>query len=128
MGRTQSHPLCKVPGAKLLDADLQRSSGSGSNQFALSCASRTANLERAELGSWVNSLYLLQGNSVVSLFGRTARAHDWQNLSQASTTFLGLAPIAAFIVNGAKPAADLGVVTAGAELRMAYGLRLAPNG
>jgi outer membrane autotransporter protein len=96
-------------------------SGSGSNQFALAYASRTGNVERAELGSWVNTLYLLQGNSVVSLFGRAAWAHDWQNTPQASATFLGLSPIAAFIVNGAKPAADLGVVTAGAELRTASG-------
>jgi autotransporter-associated beta strand protein/T5SS/PEP-CTERM-associated repeat protein len=99
-------------------------SGSGSNQFALSYASRTGNIERAELGSWLNTLYLLQGNSVVSLFGRAAWAHDWQNTPQASATFLGLSPIAAFIVNGAKPAADLGVVTAGAELRMASGWAL----
>ena len=99
-------------------------SGSGSNQFALSYASRTGNVERAELGSWLNTLYLLQGNSVVSVFGRAAWAHDWQNTPQASATFLGLSPIAAFIVNGAKPAADLGVVTAGAELRLASGWAL----
>ena len=96
-------------------------SGSGTNQFALSYASRTGNIERSELGSWANTLYLLQGNSVVSLFGRAAWAHDWQNTPQASATFLGLSPIAAFIVNGAKPAADLGVVTAGAELRLGSG-------
>jgi hypothetical protein len=60
-------------------------------------------VERAELGSWLNTLYPLQGNSVVSLFGRAAWAHDWQNTPQASATFLGLSPIAAFIVNGAKP-------------------------
>jgi autotransporter-associated beta strand protein len=99
-------------------------SASGSNQFALNYASRTGNVERAEFGSWANTLYLLQGNSVLSLFGRAAWAHDWQNTPQASATFLGLAPIAAFIVNGAKPAADLGVVTAGAELRMASGWAL----
>jgi autotransporter-associated beta strand protein/T5SS/PEP-CTERM-associated repeat protein len=96
-------------------------SGSGSNQFALNYASRTGNIERAELGSWANTLYLLQGNSVVSVFGRAAWAHDWQNTPQASATFLGLSPIAAFIVNGAKPAADIGVVTAGAELRLTSG-------
>jgi outer membrane autotransporter protein len=78
-------------------------------------------VERSELGSWLNTLYLLQGNSVVTLFGRAAWAHDWQNTPQASATFLGLSPIAAFIVNGAKPAADLGVVTAGAELRLTSG-------
>ncbi|MBV8746702.1 MAG: autotransporter outer membrane beta-barrel domain-containing protein, partial [Xanthobacteraceae bacterium] len=99
-------------------------SGSGSNQFALSYASRTGNVERGELGSWLNTLYLLQGNSVVSVFGRAAWAHDWHNTPQASATFLGLSPIAAFIVNGTKPAADLGVVTAGAELRLASGWAL----
>ena len=83
-------------------------STSGSNQFALAYASRTGNVERGELGTWLNTLYLLQGNSVVSLFGRAAWAHDWQNTPQASATFLGLSPVASFIVNGAKPAADLG--------------------
>ena len=58
------------------------------------------------------------------MFGRAAWAHDWQNAPQASATFLGVSPIAAFIVNGAKPVADLGVVTAGAELRMASGWAL----
>jgi autotransporter-associated beta strand protein len=96
-------------------------STSGSNQFALSYASRTGTVERGELGSWLNTLYLLQGNSVLSLFGRAAWAHDWQNTPQASATFLGVSPIAGFIVNGAKPVADLGVVTAGTELRMAGG-------
>lgn len=99
-------------------------STSGSNQFALSYASRTGTVERGELGSWLNTLYLLQGNSVLSLFGRAAWAHDWQNTPQASATFLGVSPIAGFIVNGAKPVADLGVVTAGAEIRMASGWAL----
>ena len=102
-------------------------SGSGSNQFALNCASRTGNVERGELGSRLNTLYLLNGNSAVSLFGRAAWAHDWPNTSQASATFLGLSPIAAFIVNGAKPAADLGVVTAGAERRQVSGWALMGN-
>jgi uncharacterized protein with beta-barrel porin domain len=99
-------------------------SGSGSNQFALNYASRTGNVERGELGSRLNTLYLLNGNSAVSLFGRAPWAHDWRNTSQASATFLGLSPIAAFIVNGAKPDADLGVVTAGAELRLVSGWAL----
>ena len=57
----------------------------------------------------------------MSVFGRAAWAHDWQNTPHASATFLGLSPIASFIVGGAKPAPDLGVVTAGAELRLANG-------
>jgi uncharacterized protein with beta-barrel porin domain len=69
----------------------------------------------------LNTLYLLNNTSALSLFGRAAWAHDWQNTPQASATFLGVSPIAGFIVNGAKPTSDLGVVTAGAELRMAAG-------
>ena len=42
---------------------------------------------------------------------------------QAAPTFLTL-PTASFIVNGAKPASDLAVVTAGAELRLAGGISL----
>jgi hypothetical protein len=51
-------------------------------------------------------------------------AHDWQNAPQASATFLGLAPIASFITSGAKPASDLAVVTARAEIRLAAGVSL----
>ena len=65
------------------------------------------------VASWV------QGNSVVRVFGRAAWAHDWQNTSQASATFLGLSPIAAFIVNGAKEAPDRALIAAGAEWRFA---------
>jgi autotransporter-associated beta strand protein/T5SS/PEP-CTERM-associated repeat protein len=123
-GTVNLTPYAAFQAQSFTTPNYSEASGSGSNQFALSYASRTGNIERAELGSWVNTLYLLQGNSVVSLFGRAAWAHDWQNTPQASATFLGLSPIAAFIVNGAKPAADLGVVTAGAELRMASGWAL----
>ena len=39
----------------------------------------------------------------MSLFGRAAWAHDWQNTPQASATFLGLSPIASFIVTAQSP-------------------------
>jgi uncharacterized protein with beta-barrel porin domain len=58
------------------------------------------------------------------VFGRVAWAHDWQNAPQASATFLGLAPVASFVVGGAQPSPDLAVVTAGAEIRMANGWAL----
>jgi uncharacterized protein with beta-barrel porin domain len=93
-------------------------------QFALSYASRTGNVTRAELGSWANNKYLIADTALLNVFGRAAWAHDWQNAPQASATFLGLAPIASFITSGAKPAADLAVVTAGAEIRVASGWAL----
>jgi uncharacterized protein with beta-barrel porin domain len=123
-GAVNLAPYAAFQAQSFSSPNYSEASGSGSNQFALNYASRTGNVERGELGSWANTSYLLDGNSVVSVFGRAAWAHDWQNTPQASATFLGLSPIAAFIVNGAKPAADLGVVTAGAELRMASGWAL----
>src|SRR5262249_46777050 len=97
---------------------------SGSDQFALGVASRTGTIERAELGSWISQKFWTAEQAAVSLFGRAAWPHDWQDPPQASSTFLGLAPIASFVVNGPKPAANLAVTTAGAEIRMAGGWAL----
>ncbi len=97
---------------------------SGSNLFALSYASHTASVVRSELGSWLSNTYRVADNALVTAFGRAAWAHDWEDTPQATATFVGLAPIASFIVNGGKPAADLALVTAGAEIRMASGWAL----
>src|SRR5262249_2418395 len=97
---------------------------SGSNQFALSFASRTGNVQRGEIGTWLSKDYLLAGQALATVFGRAAWAHDWQSAPQASATFLGLAPVASFVVGGAQPPPDLAVVTAGTEIRMASGWAL----
>ena len=97
---------------------------SGSQQFALSYASHTGNVLRSELGSWLSRNFIVADSALVTAFGRAAWAHDWQDALQASATFLGLAPVASFVVGGAKPAADLAVMTAGAEIRMANGWAL----
>ena len=97
---------------------------SGSQQFALSYASHTGNVLRSELGSWLSRNFIVADSALVTAFGRAAWAHDWQDAPQASATFLGLAPVASFVVGGAKPAADLAVMTAGAEIRMASGWAL----
>jgi outer membrane autotransporter protein len=98
-------------------------SSSGSNLYALNYASHTGSVTRAELGSWLSNNYLLAGDAVAVVFGRAAWAHDWQENVQAAATFLTL-PTTGFIVNGANPASDLAVVTAGAELRLAGGISL----
>ncbi len=97
---------------------------SGSNTFALSYAAHTGSVVRSEIGSWASRTFLLADNALVTAFGRAAYAHDWQDTPQASATFLGLAPVASFITNGTKPTADLAVMTAGAEIRMANGWAL----
>jgi uncharacterized protein with beta-barrel porin domain len=98
-------------------------SSSGSNLYALNYALHTGSVTRAEFGSWLSNNYLLAGGAEAVLFGRAAWAHDWQENLQAAATFLTV-PAASFIVNGAKPASNLAVVTAGAELRLAQGISL----
>jgi outer membrane autotransporter protein len=43
---------------------------SGSNQFALSYASRTGSVVRSELGSWASKNFLVADNALVTAFGR----------------------------------------------------------
>ncbi|MBV8512998.1 MAG: autotransporter domain-containing protein [Xanthobacteraceae bacterium] len=116
-------PYAAVQAQSFHSPGFTEASSSGSNLYALSYASHTGSVTRAEFGSWLSSNYLLAGNAAAVLFGRAAWAHDWQNDLQAAATFMTL-PTTSFIVNGAKPASDLAVVTAGAELRLAQGISL----
>jgi uncharacterized protein with beta-barrel porin domain len=56
----------------------------------------------------------------VDLFGKAAWAHDEISDPVLNVSFIGL-PIASFAVNGAAPPHDLGLLTAGAEWRLARG-------
>ncbi len=116
-------PYAAVQAQSFHTPGFSEASSSGSNLYGLSYASHTGGVTRAELGSWVSNSYSLAGEAVAVVFGRAAWAHDWQEDLQAAATFLTV-PTAAFIVNGAKPAANLAVVTAGAELRLAQGISL----
>jgi outer membrane autotransporter protein len=117
-------PYAALQAQSFATPSYSESSTSGSPQFALSYASHTGSVTRAEFGSWASRNLLLADNAVMTAFGRAAWAHDWQSAPQANATFLGLAPIASFAVGGAKPAADLAVVTAGAEIQMPSGWAL----
>jgi Autotransporter beta-domain len=103
-------PYAAVQAQSFHTPNFSEGSSSGSTLYALSYASHTGSVTRAELGSWLSNNYLLAGDAAAVLFGRAAWAHDWQNDLHAAPTFLTL-PTASFIVNGAKPAADLAVVT-----------------
>lgn len=84
------------------------SATSGSNQFALTYASRTATDTRAELGSWFDAS--LQSN--LKLFTRLAWAHDWRSDASVTAGFQTL-PGSNFVVSGAAAPEDAGLVTAG---------------
>jgi uncharacterized protein with beta-barrel porin domain len=101
------------------------SATAGSNQFALNFASQTATTTRTELGawfdkSWLDRTTLLGRDARMTLYGRLAWAHDFGNTPSASAIFQAL-PGSNFVVNGAAPARDGGLVTAGAKYELLNG-------
>ena len=60
---------------------------------------------------------------MLALRGRIAWAHDWVSDSTLAAVFQTL-PGASFIVNGATPAQNSALTSAGAELRLANGITL----
>jgi outer membrane autotransporter protein len=95
----------------------------GSSQFALDFNGRTATAVRAELGARADKTIAMDNGAQLNLFGKAAWAHDEISDPMLNVSFIGL-PIASFAVNGAAPPRDLGLVTAGAEWRLARGISI----
>ena len=91
--------------------------------FALGYAGRTATDTRSELGARFDRLLALNPNAVLALRARLAWAHDWVSDPTLAAVFQAL-PGASFIVNGAAPAKNSALVSAGTELRLANGVSL----
>ena len=93
------------------------------NGFALAFGSRDATDTRSELGARFDRVLALYTNAVLALRGRVAWAHDWVSDPTLTPLFQTL-PGASFIVNGATPAQNSALASAGAELRLANGVIL----
>ena len=91
--------------------------------FALAFNGRTATDIRSELGGRFDRVLALYPNAVLALRGRLAWAHDWVSDATLTPVFQSL-PGASFIVNGATPAQNSALASAGAELRLANGVAL----
>jgi autotransporter-associated beta strand protein len=91
--------------------------------FALSYNARSATATRSELGARFDHAATLDPNAALVLRGRLAWAHDWVSDPSLTAVFQAL-PGASFIVNGASPAKDSALASAGAELRFANGVTL----
>jgi uncharacterized protein YhjY with autotransporter beta-barrel domain len=91
--------------------------------FALAYNARTATDTRSELGARFDRVLALYTNAVLSLRTRLAWAHDWVSDPTLAAVFQTL-PGASFIVNGATPAKDSALASAGAEYRLANGVTL----
>jgi outer membrane autotransporter protein len=94
------------------------------NGFALAFDGRDATDTRSELGARFDRVLALYPNNVVlALRVRVAWAHDWVNDPILAAAFQTL-PGASFIVNGATPAQNSALTSAGAELRLVNGITL----
>jgi outer membrane autotransporter protein len=89
--------------------------------FALAYNARTATDTRSELGARFDRLLLLNPNAALTMRARVAWAHDWISDPTLAAVFQTL-PGASFIVNGATPAKNSALTSAGAELRLANGV------
>jgi uncharacterized protein with beta-barrel porin domain len=98
-------------------------SGVIANGFALAFNGRDATDTRSELGARFDRALALYTNAVLSFRGRLAWAHDWVSDPTLTPLFQTL-PGASFVVNGATPAKDSALVSAGTEYRLANGVTL----
>jgi uncharacterized protein with beta-barrel porin domain len=95
----------------------------GSNQFALAYGSQTTTNVRTELGARLDKTFVLS-DGLLTLRSRLAWAHDSNTDRPVTATFQSL-PGATFTVNGARPAANSALATAGAEMKWRNGWSLA---
>jgi autotransporter-associated beta strand protein len=89
--------------------------------FGLSYDARTAHDIRSELGLRFDHVALVDPTALLTLRARLAWAHDWVSDPALAAVFQAL-PGANFIVNGATPAKNSALASAGAELRLAGGV------
>jgi len=98
---------------------------SGSSQFALAFGSDTMTDVRSELGFRTDKSFAMRDDATLILRGRAAWAHDSNTDRTITPTFQALPGAGSFTVNGARPAADGALVTAGAEMKFRNGWAVA---
>src|SRR6185295_17530695 len=91
--------------------------------FALAYDARSATAARSELGARFDRAVALDPAALLTLRARLGWAHDWVSDPSLVAGFQAL-PGTSFIVNGARPAKDSALASAGAELRLANGITL----
>ncbi|WP_051311099.1 autotransporter domain-containing protein [Bradyrhizobium sp. Cp5.3] len=91
--------------------------------FGLAYNARSATDTSSELGARLDRAMLVAPDAALTLRGRLAWAHDWVSDPAPFAVFQTL-PGASFIVNGATPAKDTALVSAGADLHLARGITL----
>jgi autotransporter-associated beta strand protein len=92
---------------------------SGANTFALAYSARNITTSLSELGVRTDRSWAM-ANSILTLRGRVAWAHDFNTIREIGATFQTL-PGASFFVNGAAQAHDAALATASAETNWVNG-------
>jgi autotransporter-associated beta strand protein len=95
----------------------------GTNTFALAYNAKSVTAPRTEIGLRSDKSWAMQ-NSIFSLRGRFAWAHDYDTDRSVAATFQTL-PGASFVVNGAAQASDKALTTLSAEVKWLNGFSLA---
>jgi autotransporter-associated beta strand protein len=96
---------------------------SGSTAFALNYDAQTTTRARSELGAGIDGRVAGGAGYRLSLFGRAAWAHEFSRDASLAAAFQAV-PALGFTVDGARPAADAALITAGSELGFANGVSL----
>jgi uncharacterized protein with beta-barrel porin domain len=89
--------------------------------FGLTYDVRNATDTRSELGARFDRQMLINYGTVLAFRAKVAWAHDWITDPSLTPVFEAL-PGASFIVNGATPAKNSALTSAGAELRLINGV------
>jgi outer membrane autotransporter protein len=126
--RAQQGPFLYVPNhgsasVTVIDTPTNTTVDLTNGGFGLAYDARTGTDTRSELGARFDRPFLLNWNAVLALRAKVAWAHDWISDPSLMPTFEAL-PGASFIVNGATPAKNSALASAGAELRIANGMAL----
>jgi outer membrane autotransporter protein len=94
-----------------------------SSVFALNYAAQTTTTTRTELGAWFDRIIALDNSTILALRTRTAWAHDYWSGLDISAAFQSL-PGSGFTVNGALPAPNSLLASAGAEIAFKNGFSI----
>ena len=91
--------------------------------FGLTYNAASGTATRSELGAHLDKWMVVSNDAVLGLRAGLAWAHDWESNPSLTAAFQTL-PGSSFIVNGATPAENSALVSAGTELRLANGVSI----
>ena len=117
----RAHALCGPAGAEFRTPAYSESDLCGSG-FGLTYNGRDATDARSESGARWDRQMLLNPAAVLALRAKLAWAHD--SISDPTLLPFRALPGASFIVQGATPAKNSALTSAGAELRLASGVSM----